>query len=128
MLTARIPMLACLLAASSCYAVLGAEHNFAVADDLRPGMSRDECLDVLARGGPVSIQRDVPLDPAGDRAAALDNPTAFAALERIERESGLTITRAVVVHRHWGFTGFGAFYLLLDERGQLAGYHLDHLN
>jgi hypothetical protein len=128
MLAVRIPILVCLLAASSCYAALGVEHNFVVADELRQGMSHDECLDVLSHGGSVSIQRDLQLEPARDRAAALANPAAFATLERSERESGHSITRAVVINRHWGFAGFGVFYLLLDQRGQLVGYHLEHVN
>lgn len=128
MLPARVPLLACLLSASGCYAALGVEHDFAVARDLLPGMSREECLAVLAHGGRISIQRDLDLTTTGDRAAALDNQVAFTALETSEHESRRSVVRAVVVDRHWGFAGFGVFYLFLDQLDQLIGYHLDHLN
>jgi hypothetical protein len=128
MLSARFLMLVCLLAASSCYALLGVEHNFTAADELRPGMCQDQCLAVLARGGTVWIQQDFRLEPACDRATKIANQAALAALGRSELESGLPVVRCVVIHRQWGFAGFGVFWLYLGERGRLLGYHLEHVN
>jgi hypothetical protein len=101
----QILWFACLLQTTGCYALLGSDHNHTVAKRLRPGMPLDESRS--------SFQRD---------------EAAFAALQRIEQQSGVRVARVTNMHRHWGFMGFGDFWLYFDEGGHLLDFWLFHVN
>ena len=125
---ARHLMLASGLLTTGClYSALGVRHNYTVAEGLHVGMPADECLEVLAEGGRVAIDEELPIETFVDRAEKLRSHWV-PSLERVERDTGLRAATALVVTRTWGFMGFGAFVLFLDEHRQLVGYHPDHFN
>lgn len=124
----RLLVLASSLLTTGClYSALGVRHNYTVAEGLHVGMPADECLEVLANGGRVLIDEELPIGTYVDRAEKLRSHWV-PSLERAERDTGLQAATALVVTRTWGFMGFGAFVLFLDEDRQLVGYHLDHFN
>lgn len=124
----RLLILASTLLTTGClYSALGVRHNYTVAEGLRVGMPANECVEVLANGGRVEVDEDLPIDSSVDRAEKLRGHWV-PSLERAEQDAGRHAASAVVVTRWWGFMGFGVFVLFLDEHRQLVGYHLDHIN
>ena len=125
---ARLLMLASGLLTTGClYSAFGVRHNYTVAEGLRVGMPANECVEVLANGGRVEVDEELPIDSSVDRAEKLRGHWV-PSLERAERDMGRQAASALVVTRWWGFMGFGVFVLFLDEHRQLVGYHLDHIN
>lgn len=125
---ARLLILASTLLTTGClYSALGVRHNYTVAEGLRVGMPANECVAVLANGGRVEVDDELPVDSSVDRAEKLRGHWV-PSLERAERDTGRQAASALVVTRWWGFMGFGVFVLFLDEHRQLVGYHLDHIN
>jgi hypothetical protein len=108
------------------YSALGAEHNLTAVARLHVGMPLAQCLAELASGGSISIEREVPLVEVGRR-EQLPEPVA-ATLEHAEATTGRRVACAVVVDRQWGFAGFGVVHLFLDDRRELVGHHLQHIN
>jgi hypothetical protein len=124
----QILWFACLLQTTGCYALLGSDHNHTVAKRLRPGMPLEECRSILATGGQIANEQDVPLASDESRSSFQRDEAAFAALQRIEQQSGVRVARVTNMHRHWGFMGFGDFWLYFDEGGHLLDFWLFHVN
>ncbi len=127
-LLTTILALACVLALSGCYALMGAEHNYSAVKDLEPGMSLSKCIEELAAGGQVEVQWDLPIDIPDERDLAIEGPNVLAALTSAEAETGRHAVRAQKLSRLWGVMGFGEVYLFLDAQDDLVGYHLFHVN
>lgn len=118
-----VPLLFC-----SCGSVLGWEHNYVAARDLKPGISESECLAVLARGGQVKLEEDLAIDMAEQHDLTVEDPQLREALDKAEQETGRYAVRSMRVSRTWGFLGLGVYHLFLDVDDELVGYHLWHIN
>ncbi len=113
---------------SSCYALLGVEHNYVAVRDLKPGMTLNECLDELRAGGRIELQEEFPIDLTEERDSAPLSSRVRAALMTAETETGRHAVRVQSLLRWWGTFGFGEVCLFLDSKSELVGYCLLHIN
>lgn len=124
----RVAVAATLLCLPGClYAALGAEPTADAAARLRVGLPLSECLAALARGGTITTEPEMPIAEEPDRTRQLATEV-LTGLQRAEATTGRRASFAVVVNRHWGFAGFGVVHLFVDDRRELVGHHMQHIN
>ena len=123
---------ACLLLPGCLYHWAGVQYNHDVIDELVTGMPESECLQGMAQGGTIWLQRELSLASAAARAANTADPCWSGAVEdrlwQCEASTGRCVESALVVGRHYGFAGYGSFVLFFDEHRQLVGSCLKHYN
>ena len=107
-------------------------YNHDVLGELVTGMPVSECLQGMAQGGTIWLQRELSLASAAARAANTADPCWSGAVEdrlwQCEASTGRCVESALVVGRHYGFAGYGSFVLFFDEHRQLVGSCLKHYN
>ncbi len=122
------------LATPSClYSVTSQEHTFRAVNRLEVGMTGDECLAALDRGGAISVESELAMSTPEERAAVFER-SMFGAEEtqravcEAEAETGRPAARTLLVHRYWGFMGYAVFQLFLDADDRLVLYRVQHYN
>ena len=110
------------------YSLLGFKHNYAVAERLEPGMTRDEALSTVADGGQISVEEEISRPTSGEWADVVEDDGTLARLLLAQARERREVASILTVYRIWGFFGFGEFYLFLDSGDELVGFRLIHIN
>ena len=110
------------------YEALGFKHNYAVAENLEPRMTRDEALATIADGGQISVEEEISRPASGEWADAVEDDGTLARLLLTQARERREVASILTVYRIWGFFGFGEFYLFFDSGDELVGFRLLHIN
>lgn len=110
------------------YSALGVRHNFDVAEDLVPGLTREAALAAIADGGSISIEAELTRSERQTWADVFEADGILGELLLAQARQRREVDRVLQVYRVWGFMGFGEFHLFLDDRDTLVGYDLIHVN
>lgn len=129
MLLRSLFMLCALFSQTGCvYALLGVKHDYDVSSKLVAGMTRTEALAAISDGGSITLGPEIPRPDSGNWADAIKSDEVLAKLLLKQAREQRQVVVVVPISRHWGFMGYGVFHFFLDEKDELVGHHLFHVN
>lgn len=117
-----------LLPLNGCYAFLGVKHNYIVAKNLKPTMTKEESLATLNDGGVASVKNSLFSPESSNWGDVIADDSVLASLLLSQSRTNQKVNEVLMVTRCWGFMGYGVFHLFFDKEEKLVGYHLRHIN